>query len=41
MSWNEYDDQDPNLVTWWLPGVHANDDEVDNDQEGEDSDESA
>jgi len=35
VSWDEYDDQDQNLATWRLPGAHADDDEVDNDQEVE------
>ena len=39
VSWDEYDDQDQNLVTWRLPGAHADDDEVDNDQEVEDDQE--
>ncbi len=34
MSWDEYDDQDQNLVTWRLPGA-LDDEEADDDQEVE------
>jgi hypothetical protein len=33
VSWDEYDDQDQNLVTRRLPGAVADDDESSNDQE--------
>ena len=35
VSWDEYDDQDQNLVTWRLPGALADDDEAGYNQEVE------
>jgi len=39
VSWDEYDDQDQNLVTWRLPGALADDGEAEVDQEVEDDQE--
>lgn len=40
VAWDEFDDQDQNLVTWRFPGAYSDDDEADQEV-AEDGDESA